>query len=58
MLFLLFFPLFLHQFFSFFARSGVGVGLQQIAFLSHTIMDIIPPVSSASWQFLCDRWLR
>jgi len=55
--FLLFFPSFLHQFFSFFACSGVGVGLQQIAFLSHTIMDIIPSVSSASWQFLCDRWL-
>jgi len=58
MSFLLFFPSFLHQFFSFFARSGVGVGLQQIAFLSHTIMDIIPSVSSVSWRFLCNRWLR
>jgi len=57
MLFLLFFPLFLHQFFSFFACSGMGVGLQYFAFLSHTIMDVIPLGSSASWQFLCEWWL-
>jgi len=41
---LLFFPLFLHQFFSFFAHFGMGVGLQKCAFLSHTIVDIIPSV--------------
>jgi len=55
--FLLFFPSFLHQFFSFFACSGMGVGLQKCAFLSHTILDVIPSVSSASWQFLCKWWL-
>jgi len=42
MSFLLFFPSFLYQFFSFFTRSGMGVGLQKCAFLSHTLMDIIP----------------
>jgi len=55
--FLLFFPSFLHQFFSFFAHSGMWVGLQKGAFLSHTIMDLIPLVSSASWWFLCEWWL-
>jgi len=57
MSFLLFFSSFLHQFFSFFACSGMGVGLQKCAFLSHTILDVIPSVSSASWWFLCEWWL-
>jgi len=47
-------PSFLHQFFSFFDRSGMGVGLQMYAFHSHTKMDVIPSVSSASWWFLCE----
>jgi len=50
-------PSFLHQFFGFFDCSGMGVGLQMCAFLSHTTIDIIPSVSSASWRFSCDRWL-
>jgi len=47
-------PSFLYQFFSFFARSGMGVRLQMCAFHSHTKMVIISSVSSASWQFLCE----
>jgi len=47
-------PSFLHQFFSFFACSGMGAGLQMCAFHSHTKMDVIPSVSSASWWFLCE----
>jgi len=47
-------PSFLHQFSSFFDRSGMGVGLQMCAFHSHTKMVVIPSVSSASWWFLCE----
>jgi len=43
-------PSFLHQFFSFFAHYGMGVGLQMCAFHSHTKMVVIPSVSPASWQ--------
>jgi len=35
----------------------MGVGLQKCAFLSHTILDVIPSVSSAFWRFLCEWWL-
>jgi len=46
-------PLFLNCFFCFFGCSGMGVGLQKLAFLSHTEMVINPLDSSASWRFSC-----
>ena len=50
-------PSFLNCFFCFFDCSGMGVGLQKLAFLSHTEMDINHWILSASWRFSCDTWL-
>jgi len=47
-------PSFLNCFFCFFGCSGMGVGLQKLAFLSHTEMVINPLDSSASWRFSCE----
>jgi len=47
-------PSFLNHFFCFFDCSGMGVGMQKLAFLSHTEMVINPLDSSASWQFSCE----
>jgi len=47
-------PSFLNCFFCFFGCSGMGVGLQKAALLSHTKKIIIPLDSSASWRFSCE----
>jgi len=41
-------PSFLNRFFCFFGCSGMGVGLQKLAFLSHTEKIIIHWILSAS----------